>query len=539
MTEAWEWARGTSDGQEFLEELPALALKLRADSRSLYDYFGLRREYAVELMVAHDAGAIEHALLDISHELLLSDRGRPAVVAWLSDYSKQFDELAWQRLRVPAGVAAGVVTGRQAVREIAGGGWLEPWKGGYEADWFAVETLLDEAEELHCELWSRLTVQVTLSRTSRWHHALSLNESAARHRLEQHAQQWPKVWAEAMPWLLAACKNSGGYLESLLVAKVALEDRLFRDAVESAAEHPHLAVRTPAQGVLARAGGVDQADLAQHLVEVVAALLDNDRSRIDAFPWPLAEPTHTWLSQRRLEDLVRDRAAIALNRFREVVRNQGAAEEDALTGRLLDRLESEFSKIDAELTLTESHGVRKPEVSLAQRPVRKADERTVGADVGLVVAVDLPGRLKVRFGELVQVKKSSLLHGTGGSVDSWRIEIRQLHDLLEHSPTAVYWLIQAAGDVLCVPAKLVHAIIKGRDKPSSLSLTIRYSEIRHAAIGLGQYLRDLLMGMWVGNCGEPTLSVASGVDDRIRPMHILAVAVRVRSERDSGDQQDR
>lgn len=525
---------GYTSGLEFAEKMSELVRRLQSNPNHLVCF---NEQYEIALLVAHDAEAVERALLVLNHQDLLSDQEWPAAVSWLFDNCEHFDEQTWWRLRVATGVAAGATTGWQAVRELLGDDRLRGPRSVYGVDAWRTRTVLAAASSEHRELWNRLTVQVALGRASRWDRAPSLHATAARRRLEEHANEQPEVWAEAMPWLLAACKNSDGFLDSLLVAKVALGDRLFREAVESAAKHPHLAVRVPAEGVLARAGGVDEADLAGRLIEVLAAVLDDDRSRIEAFPRPLAEPTHTWLSHHRLEDLVRNGAALALNRFRDVVRNQGAAEEDALTTRLLDGLEREFAKIDAELALAEPRGAHRSEISLAQRPVRKADERTIGADVGLVVTVDLPGRLEVRLGELVQVKKSKLLYGTGGSTDSWRIDVAQLRNLLEHSPTAVYWLILNSGRVLCVPAKLLHAIVAGKGK--SKVLTVPYSEVRHAAIGLEQYLRDLLIGMWVGNRGEPTLGVASGAHDRIRPMRILDIAVRGRGEREPREGRDR
>ncbi|SMD24606.1 hypothetical protein [Lentzea albidocapillata] len=530
LAEFRAWARQSSEAQKILRELPGIASSFRAGSPGYYGRFGLDNEHVLALVVAHDAEAVEHYLLGASVRRLLADRDQPEVVRWLAESDSYFDVYVWRRLRVPACVAAGVVAGRQEVREMFGEGWPGRWRAGHEADDESARPVLAATEgELLRELWTRLTVAALVAWMSPGR-GRGLHETAARRRLETFADEHPEVWAESMPWLLVACQDFSGVLDSLLVLKVALGDRTFREAVELATEHPHRAVRTAAEGVLVRAGGADESDPERSLIEAAAAVLDRNRGRVDAFPRPLSVPAHTWLSDRSLEELMHDGAALALAGFREIVRDQGATEEDALTARLLERLEREFSKIDTELVLVAPQAAGGPEISLAQRPVRKADERTIGADVGLVVDVDLPSRMRVRLGELVQVKKSTRLHGVAGTTDSWRIETRQLSALLDHSPTAVYWLIQQTGDVLCVPAKLLHAIVEGRDKPGSSSLTVRYSEVRHAAIGLGQYLRDLVVGLWVGSCGEPTLGVASGANDRIRPMRVLDLRVRVRDE---------
>lgn len=85
----------------------------------------------------------------------------------------------------------------------------------------------------------------------------------------------------------------------------------------------------------------------------------------------------------------------------------------------------------------------------------KNEEKTNGADVGVVVDVRVPGGL-------------------------------QLHTLLEHSASAVYWLICCAGDVLVVPAKFLVAIENATARPSSKQFTVGYAAVRHTAILLEQ-----------------------------------------------------
>ncbi|WP_123798659.1 hypothetical protein [Amycolatopsis keratiniphila] len=526
----------TQEGRDLAAHLPKIIGELRHNPNSL-KYAYDERESA--LIAAYDAGSVEQALLTASHEDLLADRQAPLVVEWLAEKSKYFDERVWHELRIAVGVAAGVLTGRQAVREIIGESQLHHWRRyeeGHTEDLSRVR-LAQVAPKSHCDLWANLTMLVELRRL-RHRDQPALHDTAVRSRLEQHLHEHPEAWTEAMPWLLASSKNSHGYLDSLLVATVAMGDSRFRKAVESAANHPHLAIRMPADGVLARAEGTAEVELSEHLLEIVAGVLDGDRRRIQAFPQPLAAPTHTWLSHGPLENLIKNHIDFSLVSFSEIVHLQGSAEEDVLTTRLLGCLEQEFSKIDTHMEITTPHAARIPEISLAQRPVRKSDERAIGADIGLVITIELPQRLRVSFGELIQVKKSKQLHGATGASESWRIDIKQLNDIIEHSPTSAYWLIQKSGSVLCLPAKLLHAITSAKTGAHSVtnaakSITVRYTEIRHAAIGLSQYLRDLLIGMWVGSRSDLTLSTASGANDRIRPMHILDVAVRIQ-EGDDG-----
>ncbi len=51
-------------------------------------------------------------------------------------------------------------------------------------------------------------------------------------------------------------------------------------------------------------------------------------------------------------------------------------------------------------------------------------------------------------------------------------------------------------------------------------------EMRSMAIPLSQFIVDLLMGAWIGNCDTRALRIARGDDDFIRPRFILEIEIR-------------
>ncbi|CAL9667749.1 hypothetical protein SUDANB2_07251 (plasmid) [Streptomyces sp. enrichment culture] len=153
-------------------------------------------------------------------------------------------------------------------------------------------------------------------------------------------------------------------------------------------------------------------------------------------------------------------------------------------------------------------------------------ERANGADIGVVVDVRVPGRLQLRTGDLIQVKKSAALTpGRAGREDSWTVKRRQLHDLLEHSASSVYWLIRSTGEVLVVPAKFLAAVEGATARPSSQQFTVGYTIVRHTAVAIDQYLPDLIVGLWLGSSSERTLKAAQGTGRTTRPLFALTIDV--------------
>ncbi|MEU1895991.1 hypothetical protein [Streptomyces pristinaespiralis] len=168
-----------------------------------------------------------------------------------------------------------------------------------------------------------------------------------------------------------------------------------------------------------------------------------------------------------------------------------------------------------------------PQVEMAGRQVPKKEEATTGADLGIVVDVDAPGHLAVRVGDLVQIKKAhALIPSRRTNRNAWTIDRDQLHDLLRHSATAVYWLILDDGDVLVVPAKYIAALSNAATRRSP-HLTVDRTSVRHTAVPLAHYLTDLVTGLWLGSNDEAVLAAAEGNSPSVRPRHVLGINVTV------------
>ncbi|WP_420082884.1 hypothetical protein ACN6AT_38000 (plasmid) [Streptomyces sp. JL4002] len=333
--------------------------------------------------------------------------------------------------------------------------------------------------------------------------------------LEKQAR--PVLWARSLEWLLLL----GRHLEDLDVAlTVPLADkhRIVRQAVNRSSRSTILPVQLRAAGLLAALEGTRPFE--ERLLDVLSASVDAHR---DQFPRPLAAPASTWLADHDLEGLVRGATRRAAAEFASTMHDLGAAEEEHLTATLLAGLAGEFTALPAH---TRVAGVAGPHLRVGHRTVTKKEERANGADIGVVVDVRVPGRLQLRTGDLIQVKKSAALApGRAGREDSWTVKRRQLHDLLEHSASSVYWLIRGTGDVLVVPAKFLAAVEGATARPSSQQFTVGYTAVRHTAVAIEQYLTDLIVGLWLGSSSERTLKAAQGTGRTTRPRFALTIDV--------------
>ncbi|MFC8949513.1 hypothetical protein [Streptomyces rochei] len=162
----------------------------------------------------------------------------------------------------------------------------------------------------------------------------------------------------------------------------------------------------------------------------------------------------------------------------------------------------------------------------AHRAVTKKKERANGADIGVVVDVRVPGHLRLRTGDLIQVKKSAALTpGRAAREDTWTVKRRELHDLLEHSASSVYWLIRGSGEVLVVPSKFLAAVEGATARSSAQQFTVGYTVVRRTAVTMEQYLPDLIVGLWLGSNSERTLQAAQGTGRTTRPRFALTIDV--------------
>ncbi|MFE0680618.1 hypothetical protein ACFW17_07410 [Streptomyces sp. NPDC058961] len=341
-----------------------------------------------------------------------------------------------------------------------------------------------------------------------------------RHSVEKQAR--PGLWARSLEWLLLL----GPDLEGLDVAlTVALADKhpVVRQAVNRSSRSKVLPVQLRAAGL--RTATDTARPLAERLLDIVSASVDARRT---GFPQPLSAPASTWLADHGLEGLVRGATRRAVAEFAVSISDLGAAEEEHLTATLLASLVREFTDLPAHTRLA---GVAGPNLRVGHRTVTKKEERSNGADVGVVVDIRVPGRLLLRTGDLIQVKKSTALApGRSDRADAWTIKRRQLHDLLDHSASAAYWLIRGSGDVLVIPAKFLAAAEGATARPASQQFTVSYTAIRHTAVPMEQYLPDLIVGLWLGSTSEHTLEAAQGTSRTTRPRFALSIDVVLEAE---------
>jgi len=466
----------------------------------------------VDLLVMHHASVVDQALLALtSADDLIGARYMPGIAGSLIRLARRCPDVDLSSL-VAAAVVGGLLRAQPTLRELKLPAW---WS---DDDDRVLQSATARVGKPYLDLWRHVGVLAALSSWNAATERLGL-QAQVRRLAEAH----PGIWARSLPWLLLIGNKLDGLDVAVTVALSRTQQVVVR-AVHACAANPVAPVRLRAAGVgtLMRE---DPGDIEPWLLDVLASSVDRRR---DVFPRPLAGPAASWLGDTDLESLIRGSVQLAQREFAEVVRDQGAAEEEGLTQQLLALLTKHFDRINH---VVEISGARRApaQVALAQRTVPKQEEKIIGADLGIVVRAELPGTLATRFGDLVQVKKTLLLSSPRLRTDSWRIEADQLTTLLRHSATATYWLIRQTGEVLVAPAKLLMALYEGRRAPRPATFTARYSHLRHAAIPLEQHLLDLTIGMWTGSSAPGTLSVADGTSSRTRPRHILEITVR-RSE---------
>lgn len=453
-------------------------------------------------LIEHAPGNVEHIAL-----VLLADAvtGYGHAVDWLWKVAKSLPVV--DLLPVPMAVVVGMTTAKDTLVELG-------------LDRLATSPYDDKPD---AEIIRRLEPHPL---TKLWNDIILLSKVQRRgpeitgilHRVETCATKYPRHWAESLP-LLTAVGSSIDDIDVDLTVTLSPKHPEVSAALSQCAVSPYAKVRLRAQGIQVMSNG--SMDLSQGmLVDALARATDRKR---DEFPQPLAAPSATWLATHSLESLVRGAVREALDEFVDVVNAQGAAEEEGLTESLLTLLQKQF---EAARQLLQLSGNRQGlnEINLRRRTVPKAEEHTVGADIGMICTVRIDNSLVVRFGDLVQVKKSRKI-AEGGHGERWRIEIQQLNDLLKHSATAVYWLICSDGKVIVVPAKIILALRQGASQARKGSFTVPYQQVRHSCIGLGQYLCDLLVGMWLGSSNPETLQVADGTGARTRPRTMLEIRV--------------
>ncbi|MGW4147506.1 hypothetical protein [Streptomyces albogriseolus] len=430
--------------------------------------------------------------------------GAHRFVAWMG--SLRSSPRVARSLPVASAVAVGLARAKQRKQPHARLGWEN----------HVLQKIATHVDEATADLWCDIAL---LAAASRDHVAAA----GIRARIEKHAKRRVTVWARSLEWLLVVGPQLGGFDIAITMA-LAERHSSVRGALMRSTKSDVLEVQQRAEGIRALSRG--SGPLEVKLLDTVVGALD---ARRHTFPRPLDAPSSTWLASHDLEDQIRGAVSKTLPDFKDFVDTSGGLEEEQLTATLLQQLVQRLSQVS-----DTGHWVQadSPDIELASRQVTKKEESTTGADIGIVVDVQASGQLRMRWGDLVQVKKADALIPSRPRRDAWRIHRNQLHKLLEHSPTAAYWLILGDGDLLVVPAKYLAAMSNATERQAD-HLLVRRCDVRHVAVPLAHYLTDLIVGMWLGGNDEATLSAAEGRTPGNRPRQVLGITVTVPRREDN------
>lgn len=381
-------------------------------------------------------------------------------------------------------------------------------------------------------LWASLRTDAKYEANS-WQHDTEL--IGLRAKIASLAAAAPDLWAQSLPWILARSSKLGDVSQAVTL-ELATTAPEVRHALENACSGEDEDLRLKARGLCTLLHGLEDpgSGLGRTLADAAAHYMDG----APVFPHPLEPLSATWLGSIGIEQAIRNGVRRAASRFANEVMDQGGDIEEALTKALVKEIEVEFRDLQPRLKLLGSSRWRSPApiLSVQQRPVSKRIEEPVyGCDLAWLLNATVRGRYRATWVELVQVKKSTALQNMGKTTvrndktisrpDSWRIESKQLDDILKWSATAAYWLI-ACGGVLVIPAKHLAAIRRGNKKSASaVTFTVGYHEVRAVAIPLEQYLVDLLIGQWVGTSSEDVVLFAQGENLNIRPRAVIEVII--------------
>ncbi|MFI1996316.1 hypothetical protein [Actinoplanes sp. NPDC020271] len=352
-------------------------------------------------------------------------------------------------------------------------------------------------------------------------------------QLAEHASRFPAAWEVSMQDLLHEVTYLGKNAADLIAYAATRSDRV-RAAVETIAGAPATPVTVGhrARGIVARIGGSMPPD--HHFQNWLAATSAQAFDGIPVTPRPLSSLSRTWLASLDLEDALSATLREALRRFGDWVRSQGAALEETGTGVLLSRIEAAFeaARLRVEAGGRDATG---RQVSVSHRPVTKKEEQTWGCDIALVLDVELPTTITMYAAALVQVKKSEAIKERAATHprthERWKIDLAQLTDLQNMSEASFYWLLTSDGDVLCVRAQWVNGMAAGSGalETTQRTFTLGYDKVRHACVGLDQFLPELFLGAWVGDTRQVTLDFARGRTGLV-PRHLFEVAIHISAE---------
>lgn len=300
------------------------------------------------------------------------------------------------------------------------------------------------------KLWAALR-SLAKYESDRYSHGTEL--VGLRAKVAGLAELAPELWAQALRWILARSSELGNVAEAVTL-ELATNNAQVRRALERArrAEAEH--VRLMAAGLWTVHQGVEDpgSALASTLASAAARYMDG----IPIFPHPLEPMSATWLGSIGIEQAIATGVQRATTRFAAEVRDQGGNIEEALTNSLIKEIGFEFNQVKLRVKALGSTRSRQPTpvLSVQQRPVSKSlEEPTYGCDLAWLLEATVRGCYFATWVDLVQVKKSKALQGPKKKrsvPNSWKIEVKQLLDILKWSATAVYWLIASDGEVLVI-----------------------------------------------------------------------------------------
>lgn len=315
---------------------------------------------------------------------------------------------------------------------------------------------------------------------------------ALRNDVEEVALGAGMEMAPAVAWLLTSESSSAAAVVELLT--VTSPDMRAYVAAMSTDEYLEQEIRNAARGLHAattRGSSMGLHGLAQWST-------DNNLRRV---PHPLHGPSSTWLDDAQMEEELRDTISAAADDMPV----SGLGTEEKLVGALMQEVSSRL----AALMLPRGTG-NYLDVNFAE--ATRTTERQHGADLGIVMDVQIHGQITARTGHLVQIKMES---GASRKTPEearpprWVLKLDQLNELLAHDVTATYWLLslKPRARVLVVPASYL-AGLAAEQAAGQASMTAQYAAVRSASIPLGQALCDLVIGMWLGSRDPKTIKAA-------------------------------
>ena len=324
-----------------------------------------------------------------------------------------------------------------------------------------------------------------------------------------------------MPWLLASAhRDEISFLADLVISVPAAFRRL-----KELSEDPQTPAHTRTRGltrILSLSIGGEEGDLSRWASDNSTFLI----------PTRLSAPSSVWTDDATLENAIRS----AVDAATEDLRTSSLAKEDLITGALVTLLRVRLESLVGRSSTRPDH--RGLDLTSVTTPsTGKGGEKINGADLAILLTVDVPDELNAERAHLVQVKRPPVTK-RDSTPPRWSIDTEQLENILEHDPTATYWLVTEIPTrrILCVPASYLEARAKarpiGRYGQKGDLLALGYDpSLSSAAIPLGQLLVDLVIGMWVGSTSQKAIAVAKGTKTKYRPEVLLHLRIGVAEER--------